>query len=61
MTLDLGVMTPRQRLVVVLHYYDNWTIQEIADALGITARNVKRCHSRAILRLHDAASPPNDT
>lgn len=61
MTVDLGVLTPRQRLVVVLHCYDNWTSQEVADAIGITTRNVERCYSRALLRLYSDASPVNDT
>ena len=53
-SIDLSVLTARQRMVVVLRYYDNWTNLEIANAIGITVRNVERCHRRAIARLHDA-------
>lgn len=45
MKLDLGVLTPRQRLVIVLHYYDNWTYVEIAQAIG-SADSTVRTHAQ---------------
>jgi DNA-directed RNA polymerase specialized sigma24 family protein len=56
-TVDLAVLTPRQRLVVTLHYFDNWTEQEIAEALG--QASVRTLHARALSRLkqHFSANP----
>lgn len=50
--IDLSVLTPRQRLVVTLHYCDNWTLEEIAQALG--QRSVRDTHARAIASLRRA-------
>ena len=44
--IDLSVLTARQRLVIVLHYYDNWTYVEIAQAIG-SADSTVRHHAKA--------------
>ncbi len=49
--IDLSVLTPRQRLVVTLHYFDNWSEREIAAGLGISHQAVHDSHKRAIQRL----------
>lgn len=57
-TIDLSVLTPRQRLVITLHYFDNWTEQEIADGIGIHQSNVSRAIARACARLRAHISAP---
>ena len=37
----IGELKPECRIVMVLHYVDGWTIQKIADSLGIPLSTVK--------------------
>lgn len=57
MLLDaaLAVLTPRQRAVVVLRYYDDLTERATADALGVAVGTVKSQTHLALLRLREAA------
>jgi len=50
-SIDLSVLTARQRLVIVLHYYDNWTYVEIAQAIGSADSTVRRHAQDALSRL----------
>jgi RNA polymerase sigma-70 factor (sigma-E family) len=52
----LAVLSPRQRAVIVLRYYDDLSEAQIADALGCSAGAVKSHASRAmaIMRAHSA-------
>ena len=55
--IDLSVLTDRQRLVIVLHYYNNWTYAEIARGLFVKECTA-RSHARyARSRLKGAMSP----
>ena len=56
-TIDLSVLTPRQRLVIVLHYYCDWTYAEIAQAVGISDVTLRKSGSRALARLRDELTP----
>jgi RNA polymerase sigma-70 factor (sigma-E family) len=47
-------LPPRQRVVIVLRYYENLTEQEIADALGCSCGNVKSTAHRALKALRAA-------
>jgi len=47
-TFDFGSLTPRQRLVVTLHYFNGWTMAEIAEALRVHVRGVQSCNTRAL-------------
>lgn len=49
----LATLSPRQRAVVVLRYYDDLTERETADALGISAGTVKSHARDALARLRD--------
>ena len=51
--IDLSVLTPRQRLVVVLHYYCDWTYVEIAEAIGVSDVTLRQAGFRALSRLRD--------
>jgi RNA polymerase sigma-70 factor (sigma-E family) len=52
---SLAALTPRQRAVVVLRYYDDLTEQATADALGVAVGTVKRQAHLALRRLAEAA------
>ncbi|GEN80092.1 sigma-70 family RNA polymerase sigma factor [Actinotalea fermentans] len=47
----LRVLSPQQRTCVVLRYYDDLTVPEIADRLGLSDGTVKRYLSVAVHRL----------
>ena len=49
--IDLSVLTARQRLVIVLHYYCEWTYVEIAQATGVEGATVRSNAKRARSRL----------
>lgn len=47
----LARLAPEQRAVVVLRFYDDLSVQDTADALGVTAGTVKSQTSAALARL----------
>ena len=51
----LGVLTPRQRAVVVLRYYDDLTERATADVLGVSVGTVKSQTHLALRRLRETA------
>jgi RNA polymerase sigma factor (sigma-70 family) len=53
----LGRLAPQQRACVVLRYYDDLTIGEIADRLGLAEGTVKRYLSLAVGRLETLLGP----
>ena len=38
-------------LVVALYYYENLTLREIGEVLGVTESRVSQLHTKAVLRL----------
>ena len=53
--LDSGVLREtlreREKLVVTLYYYEELTLREIGEVLGVTESRVSQLHTKAILRL----------
>jgi RNA polymerase sigma factor for flagellar operon FliA len=41
----------REKLVVALYYYENLTLREIGEVLGVTESRVSQLHTKAVLRL----------
>ncbi len=41
----------RERLVVALYYYENLTLREIGEILGVTESRVSQLHTKAVLSL----------
>ncbi|WP_315092908.1 sigma-70 family RNA polymerase sigma factor [uncultured Cellulomonas sp.] len=53
----LRQLSPQQRACVVLRYYDDLTVPEIADRLGLAVGTVKRYLSVAVGRLENLLGP----
>src|SRR4249919_2021097 len=55
----------REKLVVTLYYYEELTLREIGEVLGVTESRVSQLHTKAILRLKahlsGAAREPAET
>ncbi|MCB0880393.1 MAG: FliA/WhiG family RNA polymerase sigma factor, partial [Thermoleophilia bacterium] len=41
----------RERLVIALYYYEELTLREIGEILGVTESRVSQLHTKAVLRL----------
>jgi RNA polymerase sigma factor for flagellar operon FliA len=41
----------REKLVIALYYYENLTLREIGEILGVTESRVSQLHTKAVLRL----------
>ena len=52
----------REKLVVTLYYYEELTLREIGEVLGVTESRVSQLHTKAILRLKSrlAGSPARE-
>ena len=48
----------REKLVVTLYYYEELTLREIGEVLGVTESRVSQLHTKAILRLKARLSAP---
>ena len=41
----------REKLVVTLYYYEELTLREIGEVLGVTESRISQLHTKAVLRL----------
>jgi RNA polymerase sigma factor for flagellar operon FliA len=46
----------RERLVIALYYYENLTLREIGEVLGVTESRVSQLHTKAVLGLRGRLS-----
>ena len=53
----LAELTPRQRAVLVLRYFNDLTEPQVAEVLGCSTGTVKSNASRGLARLREALSP----
>ena len=44
-------LAERERLVIALYYYENLTLREIGEVLGVTESRVSQLHTKAVLAL----------
>ncbi len=49
----------REKLVVALYYYENLTLREIGEVLGVTESRVSQLHTKAVLRLRGRMAGEN--
>ncbi len=47
----------RERLVIALYYYENLTLREIGEVLGVTESRVSQLHTKAVLGLRSNLQP----
>ena len=47
----IAALPEREKLVVALYYYENLTLREIGEVLGVTESRVSQLHTKAVLRL----------
>ena len=57
MQVALAALAPQQRICVVLRYYDDLTVPEIADRLSLAEGTVKRYLSLAVHRMEALLGP----
>ena len=47
----IAALPEREKLVVALYYYENLTLREIGEVLGVTESRVSQLHTKAVMRL----------
>ena len=53
---SIAALPEREKLVVTLYYYEELTLREIGEVLGVTESRVSQLHTKAILRLKSRLS-----
>ncbi len=48
---SIAKLPEREKLVIALYYYENLTLREIGEVLGVTESRVSQMHTKAVLRL----------
>lgn len=49
----------REKLVIALYYYENLTLREIGEVLGVTESRISQLHTKAVLRLRSRLADEN--
>ncbi|HEX8051712.1 MAG TPA: RNA polymerase sigma factor WhiG [Thermoleophilaceae bacterium] len=57
---SIARLPEREKLVVALYYYENLTLREIGEVLGVTESRVSQLHTKAVLRLKSALQADSD-
>jgi RNA polymerase sigma factor for flagellar operon FliA len=58
LTEAIETLPERERLVIALYYFENLTLREIGDVLGVTESRVSQLHSKSVLRLRSRLKSP---
>src|SRR5204863_629343 len=48
---SIARLPEREKLVIALYYYENLTLREIGEVLGVTESRVSQLHTKAVRRL----------
>jgi RNA polymerase sigma factor FliA len=56
----IAALPEREKLVIALYYYENLTLREIGEVLGVTESRVSQLHTKAVLRLRSKLGPELD-
>jgi RNA polymerase sigma factor FliA len=48
---SISRLPEREKLVITLYYYEELTLREIGEVLGVTESRVSQLHTKAVLRL----------
>jgi RNA polymerase sigma factor for flagellar operon FliA len=51
LTDAIASLPEREQLVVALYYYENLTLREIGEVLGVTESRVSQLHTKSVMRL----------
>jgi len=57
---SIAALPEREKLVIALYYYENLTLREIGEVLGVTESRVSQLHTKAVLRLRSKLSSELD-
>jgi RNA polymerase sigma factor for flagellar operon FliA len=55
----IAALPEREKLVIALYYYENLTLREIGEVLGVTESRVSQLHTKAVLRLRSRLEDVN--
>ena len=53
---SIARLPEREKLVIALYYYEELTLREIGEVLGVTESRVSQLHTKAVLRLRSRLS-----
>ncbi len=59
LTKALGELAPRQRVTLMLRYFEDLSEAQVAEVMGCSVGTVKSTTSRALERLRVIVDPPN--
>jgi RNA polymerase sigma factor for flagellar operon FliA len=51
LTDAVAALPQREKLVIALYYYENLTLRETGEVLGVTESRISQLHTKAVLRL----------
>lgn len=51
LTAAIDALPQREKTVIALYYYENLTLREIGEVLGVTESRISQLHTKAVLRL----------
>jgi RNA polymerase sigma factor for flagellar operon FliA len=57
---SIARLPEREKLVIALYYYENLTLREIGEVLGVTESRVSQLHTKAVLRLKSSLQSDAD-
>ena len=47
----ISSLPDREKIVITLYYYENLTLREIGEVVGVTESRISQLHTKAVLRL----------